>query len=93
MLDRQDEMGLLRVMEPGGGRFAIAGYGKNGELSDADRFARDYQVEKCVAMVRAFRSHPRWCSTRCRTNWARTSPTPTSRRCCWRCTAPIRAAR
>ena len=51
-------MGLLRVMEPGGGRFAIAGYGKNGELSDADRFARDYQVEKCVAMVRAFRSHP-----------------------------------
>lgn len=58
VLDRQDEMGLLRVMEPGGGRFAIAGYGKNGELSDADRFARDYQVEKCVAMVRAFRSHP-----------------------------------
>ncbi|HUD30759.1 MAG TPA: hypothetical protein VMQ93_17975 [Novosphingobium sp.] len=58
VLDRQDEMGLLRVMEPGGGRFAIAGYGKNGELSQADRFARDYQVEKCVAMVRAFRSHP-----------------------------------
>lgn len=58
VLDRQDEMGLLRVMEPGGGRFAIANYGKNGELSEADRFARDYQVEKCVAMVRAFRSHP-----------------------------------
>jgi hypothetical protein len=58
VLDRQDEMGLLRIMEPGGGRFAIAGYGKNGELSDADRFARDYQVEKCVAMVKAFRSHP-----------------------------------
>jgi hypothetical protein len=58
VLDRQDEMGLLRVMEPGGGRFAIASYGKNGKLSDADRFARDYQVEKCVAMVRAFRSHP-----------------------------------
>jgi hypothetical protein len=58
VLDRQDEMGLLRVMEPGGGRFAIANYGKTGKLSDADRFARDYQVEKCVAMVRAFRSHP-----------------------------------
>ena len=57
VLDAQDEMGLLRVMEPGGGRFAIADY-KNGTLSEADRFCRDYEVAKCVAMAKAFRSHP-----------------------------------
>jgi len=55
----QDEMGLLRVMEPGGGRHAIGRDLKPGEvLSPSDRFSRDFMVEKCVAMARAFRSHP-----------------------------------
>ncbi len=55
----QDEMGLLRVMEPGGGRFAIGRDVKPGEqLSPADRFSRDFLVEKCVAIAKAFRSHP-----------------------------------
>lgn len=54
-----DEMGLLRVMEPGGGRHAIGKDLKPGEaLSPADAFSRDYMVEKCKAMARAFRSHP-----------------------------------
>ncbi len=54
-----DEMGLLRVMEPGGGRHAIGRDLKPGEsLSPAEAFSRDFMVEKCRAMVRAFRSHP-----------------------------------
>jgi beta-galactosidase len=54
-----DEMGLLRVMEPGGGRHAIGKDLKPGEsLSPADTFSRDFLVEKCKAMARAFRSHP-----------------------------------
>lgn len=59
VLAAQDEMGLLRVMEPGGGRFAIGRELKPGaQLSPADRFSRDFMVEKCVAMAKAFRSHP-----------------------------------
>ncbi|WP_050808304.1 sugar-binding domain-containing protein [Asticcacaulis biprosthecium] len=55
----QDEQGLLRVMEPGGGRHAIAKDLKPGEtLSEADIFSRAFMVEKCVAMAKAFRSHP-----------------------------------
>ena len=55
----QDAMGLLRVMEPGGGRHAIVRDPKPGEmLSEADRFSRAFMVEKCVAMARTFRSHP-----------------------------------
>jgi hypothetical protein len=54
-----DEMGLLRVMEPGGGRHAIGKDLKPGEhLSPADAFSRQFMVEKCQAMARAFRSHP-----------------------------------
>jgi beta-galactosidase len=54
-----DEMGLLRVMEPGGGRHAIGKDLKPGEaLSPADAFSRDFMLEKCKAMARAFRSHP-----------------------------------
>ena len=54
-----DEMGLLRVMEPGGGRHAIGKDLKPGEsLSPADTFSRQFMVEKCQAMARAFRSHP-----------------------------------
>ncbi|WP_199192947.1 sugar-binding domain-containing protein [Allosphingosinicella deserti] len=55
----QNRMGLLRVMEPGGGRHAIARDLKPGEtLSPADRFSRDFMRAKCVAMARAFRSNP-----------------------------------
>lgn len=54
-----DEIGLLRVMEPGGGRHAIGKDLKPGEsLSPADAFSRQFMVEKCQAMARAFRSHP-----------------------------------
>jgi len=54
-----DEMGLLRVMEPGGGRHAIGKMLKPGEdLSPADAFSRQFMFEKCQAMARAFRSHP-----------------------------------
>ncbi len=59
VFDAMDEMGLLRVMEPGGGRHAIGRDLKPGEsLSAADTFSRDFLVEKCKAMVRAFRSRP-----------------------------------
>jgi hypothetical protein len=59
VLAAQDRMGLLRVMEPGGGRHAIGRTLKPGEqLSAADRFSRDFLVEKCVAMAKTFRSHP-----------------------------------
>ena len=59
VLAAQDEMGLLRVMEPGGGRHAIGRDLKPGEtLSPADRFSRDFLVAKCIAMAQAFRSHP-----------------------------------
>jgi beta-galactosidase len=54
-----DEMGLMRVMEPGGGRHAIGRDLKPGEsLSAADSFSRQFMFEKCQAMARAFRSHP-----------------------------------
>lgn len=59
VFDAMDEMGLLRVMEPGGGRHAIGRDLKAGEtLSPSDAFSRDFMVEKCKAMVRAFRSRP-----------------------------------
>nr|WP_295106100.1 sugar-binding domain-containing protein [uncultured Caulobacter sp.] len=59
VFDAMDEMGLLRVMEPGGGRHAIGRDLKPGEkLSEADTFSRDFLVEKCKTMVRAFRSRP-----------------------------------
>lgn len=59
VLDLQDEIGLLRTMEPGGGRMALGRMLKNGEqLSAADAFSRAFMVAKCQAMVRAMRSHP-----------------------------------
>lgn len=55
----QDEMGLMRVMEPGGGRHAIGRDLKEGEsLNEADMFSREFMFEKCVAMAKTFRSHP-----------------------------------
>ncbi|MFP1133371.1 hypothetical protein, partial [Asticcacaulis sp. W401b] len=59
VFDRQDELGLMRVMEPGGGRHAIGKDLKPGEsLSEADAFSRAYMIEKCRLMARTFRSHP-----------------------------------
>lgn len=59
VMDAQDRQGLLRVMEPGGGTFAIWKPATPGaQITDADRFGRAYMLEKCIAMVRAFRSHP-----------------------------------
>jgi hypothetical protein len=55
----QNRLGLLRVMEPGGGRHAIARDLKPGEsLPPADRFSRDFMRAKCVEMARLFRSNP-----------------------------------
>ena len=64
-----DRLGLLRYMEPGGGKLAIgklpsgaianaAGIVMEPPRNAADRFSRDFMLEKCRAMVRAFRSHP-----------------------------------
>ncbi|WP_395651249.1 sugar-binding domain-containing protein, partial [Brevundimonas sp.] len=54
-----DEMGLLRVMEPGGGRHGIGPDREPGTpLSPADQFSVNFIVEKCQAMAKAFRSHP-----------------------------------
>jgi beta-galactosidase len=68
-----DRLGLLRYMEPGGGKLAIgapaptpAGEGAIANpgvklakpQTEADRFAQRFTKAKCVAMVRAFRSHP-----------------------------------
>jgi len=55
----QNRMGLLRAMEPGGGRHAIARDLEPGEtLLPADQFSRAFMVAKCVEMARVFRSNP-----------------------------------
>jgi beta-galactosidase len=65
----QDRLGLLRYMEPGGGKLAIgklpagvavnaAGIVMQQTTSEADRFSQRFMLAKCRAMVRAFRSHP-----------------------------------
>lgn len=64
-----DRMGLLRYMEPGGGKLAIgklpegvaansAGIVMENPKTMADQFSQRYMLEKCRAMVRTFRSHP-----------------------------------
>ncbi|HVZ28778.1 MAG TPA: hypothetical protein VG839_00185 [Asticcacaulis sp.] len=59
VLDRQDEMGLTRTMEPGSGKQAIGKLLKPGQtLSPAEQFARDYMIARCKLMVETFRSHP-----------------------------------
>jgi len=58
VLDVQDEKGLLRVMEPGSGRAAIASKPGGKPMSAADKFARDYMVARIAGMVKTFRSHP-----------------------------------
>lgn len=64
-----DRLGLLRYMEPGGGKLAI-GTLPSGAVpnapdvvmrtpsSAADLFSQRFMLAKCRAMVRAFRSHP-----------------------------------
>ncbi len=64
-----DRLGLLRYMEPGGGKLAIgrvprgaassaAGIVMQKPTSEADAFSQRFMLAKCAAMVRAFRSHP-----------------------------------
>jgi len=69
VFDAHDRYGLLRVMEPGGGKLAI-GKWPDGLKTDAnsvvmlppktlaDRFSQAFMIAKCAAMARAFRSHP-----------------------------------
>jgi len=69
VLAAHDRLGLLRTMEPGGGKFALGALPDGTKLdapsvvmtppnAAADRFAQRYMLAKCAAMVRAFRSHP-----------------------------------
>ena len=69
VLDAQDRLGLLRSMEPGGGKFALGKLPDGTKVdahsvvmerptTEADLFAQRFIVAKCRAMVRAFRSHP-----------------------------------
>ena len=74
VLDWQDKLGLLRYMEPGGGRTALddpaypAGWGgkiHSGENFDTGgkegaprTFAQRYMEEKIIRMIRDHRSHP-----------------------------------
>jgi beta-galactosidase len=64
-----DSLGLLRYMEPGGGKLSIgrlpAGTAVNAAnivmqppSTEEDRFSQRFMLAKCRAMVRAFRSHP-----------------------------------
>ncbi|MGB6973914.1 MAG: sugar-binding domain-containing protein [Terracidiphilus sp.] len=64
-----DRLGLLRYMEPGGGKLSIgklpsgavpnaAGIAMQGSTNPADLFSQRFMLAKCRAMVRAFRSHP-----------------------------------
>lgn len=69
VLAAQDRMGLLRVMEPGGGKYAIGKWPESEKadansivmqkpVTEADLFSQRYMIAKTIAMVRAFRSHP-----------------------------------
>ncbi|MFZ0337074.1 MAG: sugar-binding domain-containing protein, partial [Terracidiphilus sp.] len=69
VLRAHDELGLLRYMEPGGGKLSVGkapsraavnapGLVMEPATDAANRFSRQFMVTKCTAMVRAFRSHP-----------------------------------
>ncbi len=69
VLRAHDSLGLLRYMEPGGGKLAVgklpggvqanaAGIVMEKPTEPADKFAQRYMIAKCVGMVKAFRSHP-----------------------------------
>jgi beta-galactosidase len=64
-----DRLGLLRYMEPGGGKLAIGKVPPGVSTSapdivmkkatdEADLFSQRFMLAKCRAMVRAFRGHP-----------------------------------
>lgn len=68
VLRAHDRLGLLRYMEPGGGRLSIGrlprgtatnapGVLMQAAHNPADEFSRRFMLEKCRYMVRAFRSH------------------------------------
>ena len=68
-LRAHDRLGLLRYMEPGGGKLAIGKVPSRAAVNapglvmepasdPANRFSRQFMLAKCKAMVRAFRSHP-----------------------------------
>ena len=69
VLRAHDRLGLLRYMEPGGGKLSVGkapsraavnapGLVMEPATDAANRFSRQFMVAKCTAMVRAFRSHP-----------------------------------
>ncbi|MDR3528548.1 MAG: glycoside hydrolase family 2 TIM barrel-domain containing protein [Rhizomicrobium sp.] len=69
VLEAQDRLGLLRAMEPGGGKFAFgrlpdgAAVDQHSLLmqppvSEADKFCQRYVMAKICLMMRTFRSHP-----------------------------------
>jgi hypothetical protein len=70
VLQNQDELGLLRYMEPGGGRnllgpslgreepVAKGPFATDGAGGDPDSFLARYTSEKTLRMVKMFRSHP-----------------------------------
>jgi beta-galactosidase len=61
VLRAHDRLGLLRYMEPGGGRLSVGnapGSAMEPASDTANQFLRQYMLAKCRAMVRAFRSHP-----------------------------------
>ncbi|MGA9667988.1 MAG: sugar-binding domain-containing protein [Terracidiphilus sp.] len=64
-----DKLGLLRYMEPGGGKLSIGKTPAGAKINAPDlvmepatdaasRFSRQFMLAKCKAMVRTFRSHP-----------------------------------
>ncbi len=69
VFEAHDRLGLLRCMEPGGGKFSVGKLPKGVKAdansvimeppqSEADLFSQRFMIAKCVAMVRTFRSHP-----------------------------------
>lgn len=69
VLRQHDRLGLLRYMEPGGGKLSIgklpSGVAPSAPdivmqkaADPADEFSQRFMLAKCAAMVRAFRSHP-----------------------------------
>jgi hypothetical protein len=69
VLDAQDRLGLLRGMEPGGGKFLFGKLPAGTPVdqhsvlmqtpdNDADKFCQRYLLAKMKLMMRTFRSHP-----------------------------------
>ena len=69
VLEAQDRLGLLRAMEPGGGKFAFGRLPDGVAVdqhslimppptSEADKFCQRYVMAKIRLMMRTFRSHP-----------------------------------